>query len=512
MKIKAVTVNRFRGYSEPVVVGLDDLSVLVGRNDIGKSTILEALDVFFNEGKGCIKIDKEDVNKSCLARGEDQIEISVEFSELPPEIVIDSSNKTTLLSEYLTTAQGTLHVVKRFSPSGKERVFIRASHPTSDGCCDLHQKKITDLRKVVEDNGFPCSDKTRSAELRKAIWAGHSDLALSECDIEVAKDETRAIWDQLKTRMPLFTLFQSDRKNAESDDEVQDPMRVAVREILEDPTIRSNLREIADRVRARLKDVADRTLLKLQELSPQLAASLEPQIPDSDALKWPDVFKSVGISGDQGIPINKRGSGVKRLVLISFFRAEAERRLAEAQNRHVVYAIEEPETSQHPEHQRGLVTALKALSTANATQVLLTTHSPEIVKHLSFDCLRLVSDVPQERVSRILPNELPYPSLNEVVFAAFGESTAEYHDELYAHIESLGDREAFRSSSPLVNYVRLLKDGSTLTEQISKTELIRHQIHHPENPHNPRFTAADLHESILFMRAFIKAQRDSVIR
>ncbi|WP_053012830.1 AAA family ATPase [Xanthomonas vasicola] len=55
MKIKAVTVNRFRGYSEPVIVGLDDLSVLVGRNDIGKSTILEALDVFFNEGKGCIK-------------------------------------------------------------------------------------------------------------------------------------------------------------------------------------------------------------------------------------------------------------------------------------------------------------------------------------------------------------------------------------------------------------------------------------------------------------------------
>src|SRR5690606_8594989 len=98
MKMKAVTVNRFCGYSEPVVVGLDDLSVLVGRNDIGKSTILEALDVFFNEGKGCIKIDKEDINKSCLARGEDQIEVSVEFTELPVEIVSDSTNRTTLAS------------------------------------------------------------------------------------------------------------------------------------------------------------------------------------------------------------------------------------------------------------------------------------------------------------------------------------------------------------------------------------------------------------------------------
>jgi predicted ATP-dependent endonuclease of OLD family len=511
MKIKAVTVNRFRGYFEPVVIELDDLSVLVGRNDIGKSTILEALDVFFNEGKGCIKIDKEDINKSCLARGDDQIEISVEFSELPTEIVIDSTNRTTLASEYLTTARGTLHVVKRFSPSGKERVFIRASHPTAAGCCDLHQKKIAELRKVVEENGFSCSDKTRSAELRKAIWGGHSDLALNEREIEIAKEDTKAIWDQLKTEMPLFTLFQSDRKNAESDDEVQDPMRVAVREILGDPAIRANLREVEEKVRARLEDVAKRTLQKLHDLNPQLAASLDPQIPDSDALKWADVFKSVGISGDQGIPINKRGSGVKRLVLISFFRAEAERRLAEAGNRHVVYAIEEPETSQHPEHQRGLTAALKALSTAQATQVLLTTHSPEIVKHLSFECLRLVSSGTPERVSRVLPNELPYPSLNEVSFSAFNEPTAEYHDELYAHIESSGDLEKFRAARPLVNYVRLLRDGSTRAEQISKTDFIRHQIHHPENPHNPRFSAADLYDSISAMRAFIKAQRHAVV-
>ena len=55
MKIKAVTVNRFRGYSSPVTVQMDDLLVLVGRNDIGKSTILEALDIFFNEGKGFVK-------------------------------------------------------------------------------------------------------------------------------------------------------------------------------------------------------------------------------------------------------------------------------------------------------------------------------------------------------------------------------------------------------------------------------------------------------------------------
>lgn len=506
MKIKAVTINRFRGYADPIRVEIDDLCVLVGRNDIGKSTVLEALDIFFNEGKGCIKIDKEDLNKSCFAQGRDQIEISVEFTDLPPSLVIDATNTTTLEAEYLLTADRTLHVVKRFPVSGKEKVFIRAIHPTSAGCNDLHQKKISDLRKIVDDQNLTCTDRSRSAELRGAIWAGQSDLALSDCEIEIAKEDSKAIWEQLRSHMPLYTLFQSDRKNAESDDEVQDPMRVAVREILNDPTIRTSLREVSERVRARLEDVAARTLEKLHELNPQLAASLDPQIPDSESLKWSDVFKNVGISGDSGIPINKRGSGVKRLVLISFFRAEAERRLVESGGQSIVYAIEEPETSQHPEHQRGLTAALRALSQASGTQVLLTTHSPEIVKNLTFDCLRLVASDAQQRVSRVEPGELPYPSLNEVSFAAFGESTAEYHDELYAHIESSGDIGAYRTNKPLMSYTKILGGGATRVEQITLTDYVRHQIHHPENTHNPRFSPVDLHQSILDMRAFIRAR------
>ncbi|MEY8403925.1 AAA family ATPase [Oscillospiraceae bacterium 44-34] len=42
-----------------------------------------------------------------------------------------------------------------------------------------------------------------------------------------------------------------------------------------------------------------------------------------------DVFKSVSITSDENIPINKRGSGSKRLILLNFFRAEVERRQGE---------------------------------------------------------------------------------------------------------------------------------------------------------------------------------------
>ena len=505
MKIKSITVNRFRGYSCPVTVEVYDLLVLVGRNDIGKSTILEALDIFFNEGKGCVKIDKDDINKDCLTNGEDCIEIGVEFTDLPRQIIIDATNETALKDEFLLTASGTLQVVKRYPNAGKEKIFIRASHPVNPACRDLLLKKNVELKKILEDSGFDCPDKSKNSELRKAIWQGQDGLQLDDCEIEIAKIDAKSIWEQLKAYMPLFTLFQSDRKNSDSDDEVQDPMRIAVREILGDAKIQADLASVADTVKMRLDQVAKRTLEKLREMNPAIATSLDPQLPDTGSLKWADVFKSVSITGDDDIPINKRGSGVKRLVLISFFRAEAERRQNEANLPDIVYAIEEPETSQHPEHQRALIDALIALSQARNTQVLLTTHSPEIVKRLKFENILLVSDHTPERVSCVLEHELPYPSLNEVNFAAFGEATFEYHNELYGFIEAEGHLNDYKAGKPPREYIRVHRDGSTTPRQIILTEYIRHQIHHPENGSNAPFTVGELKESIEAMRMFLQA-------
>lgn len=58
MKIVSLKLFNFRGFKNETIINFDDLTALVGKNDIGKSTILEALDIFFNDGKGVVKIDK----------------------------------------------------------------------------------------------------------------------------------------------------------------------------------------------------------------------------------------------------------------------------------------------------------------------------------------------------------------------------------------------------------------------------------------------------------------------
>lgn len=319
MKIKSVKIKNFRGYRDEIRVDFDDLTVLIGKNDIGKSTILEALDIFFNEGSGAVKWDKSDLNVQAIKNGENETIISVCFTELPANIIIDSTVQTDLSSEYMLNAAKDLEIIKKFRTS-KLATFIKALHPTNPECSDLLSKKNADLKKVVDKLGIQCDNVSANSIMRKAIWEHfNGNLNLKEVEIDIAKEDAKKIWENLSSYTPQNSLFQADRRNSDDDSEVQDPLKMAVKEIFTDQEIK-------------------------------------------DKLKWSDVFKHVSISGDEEIPINKRGSGVKRLVLLNFFRAEAERRAEETRHTGIIYAIEEPETSQHNNHQRMLITALKELS------------------------------------------------------------------------------------------------------------------------------------------------------
>ncbi|MFE4709280.1 AAA family ATPase [Paenibacillus sp. NPDC056722] len=101
------------------------------------------------------------------------------------------------------------------------------------------------------------------------------------------------------------------------------------------------------------------------------------------------LFK-LSLTRDDQIPINKRGSGVRRLVLLNFFRAEVERKQAAAGASGVIYAIEEPETAQHPNNQKMLIEALLELSQTENCQVMIITHVPGLAGLLDVKNLRFI--------------------------------------------------------------------------------------------------------------------------
>ena len=86
-------------------------------------------------------------------------------------------------------------------------------------------------------------------------------------------------------------------------------------------------------------------------------------------------------------------------------------------------------------------------------------------------------------------------------------SSNNYKTERDLIIESENLLVSFRNGKETFTYIKLKPDGSTKEETKVLSEYIRHQIHHPENPHNRRFTNDELQRSIGEMRSFIEANK-----
>lgn len=390
MRLKTVYIKNFRCYAEEIIIPFDELTTIVGKNDIGKSSILEALEIFFNND--VVAIEQGDAN----VRSENKrVEISCEFCDLPESIILDAGAETTLHNEYLLTAAGTLKILKVFNCVSKkptEEIFIIAHHPTAVGFNNLLELKEKELQTKVKELELAVALKGNPG-MRQAIWASAPDLARAESLIPAGKgkEDTKRIWEQIESHLPMFALFQSDRSSRDSDEEVQSPMKAAIAAAISE--VQEDIANIQRRVQEKAEEIARRTHDALKTLDANLASELTPEFTAPTPAKWTGLF-SISLNTDSGIPLNKRGSGVRRLVLVSFFKAEAERRLKSGNRRNIIFAIEEPETAQHPNNQRLLIESFKTLASEAGCQVLLTTHSPGFSAQLPSEGIRFITRDP----------------------------------------------------------------------------------------------------------------------
>lgn len=389
MRLKSLKLTNFRGYQGTKIISIDEtMTGIVGRNDFGKSTILEALAIFF-EADG-VKADKNDMNCFCLQEGENQFEIACEFDELPENLILDENVETTLADEFLLNEEGCFEILKAFkaTTSGKpDRTCIRCLHPSDEGLNNLLGLKMTDLRKLGKERGVEdaVADKRVASFWRQAIRISAETLNVTETLLDVDKGlstEGKSVWGKIQSQLPTFALFKADRESSDGDAEAKNPLQQAVKEA--QSALQAQITALEEQIERSVLDVADRTLDKLREMAPELANELTPRFKDKP--KWTFNFT---LDGENGIPINKRGSGVRRLILLNFFRAEAEKAVVGTQ-RNVIYAIEEPETSQHPNYQIMLMKALLALANQPNRQILVTTHVPALAGLIPIEGIRYV--------------------------------------------------------------------------------------------------------------------------
>ncbi|MEM9360704.1 MAG: ATP-binding protein, partial [Pseudomonadota bacterium] len=399
MKIHSVTLENFRRYKERTTISFSNMTAFIGRNDAGKSTVLEALDIFFENSS--TKIDMGDASSD---GNKSDVRITVEFEELPSQLDLDAGAVTTLEAEHLLNSDSRLEITKVYDctkSSCPSKIFAHANHPSANEFSGLLAKKITDLKKIVKSLGIEdhCH-QNNNPSMRRAIYEAASNLELSPQDVLLKDGDAKNVWEAIKKELPIYALFRSDRVSSDQDPEVQDPMKLAIKSALAE--LNEDLVDITAKIEKFAGDTADRTIQQLKASFPDLdiASVLKPQFRQP---KWDSVFK-IDLESDDSIPLNKRGSGIRRLVLLSFFQAEAARKKHEKDTNGrrvpVIYAIEEPETSQHPDSQERIVRALSDLS-QSGDQVILTTHVPGLAGLLPVDSIRFVDTHPSTMQVRV---------------------------------------------------------------------------------------------------------------
>jgi putative ATP-dependent endonuclease of OLD family len=370
MKISKIEIFNYRGIKETQEIPLSNFSSIVGKNDSGKSIILNAIASFLN-------LKEYPITNSDFNSQENPIEISCTFksenlSEILASKIKSKIKKTDGLDEFLTDLiiSGQITIKKTINTPKKsfdyEQILI--TDYDSDDFAFLYGKTDEELTNIL--NNFkiiiPIQGTERNSKLEKI------KRIKEYCSSKGIKKSAKFINDDYKicSLLPDVELFKADygleadtkfKSNSVSeiieylDQESQVEKKLAIVEY----EIASEMQKEAQSVKKYMNDYVSN--LKKVEIIPTIV--------------WKDAIKSVDVSfqfdGDlKPIPMSHKGAGYRRLFMVARFRYLAEKN----KGLNIVYLIEEPETFLHPSAQNDLLNAFRDLS--EDKQVIITTHSP----------------------------------------------------------------------------------------------------------------------------------------
>jgi len=385
MRIARIAMEGFRCYKERTEISLCELAALVGKNDAGKSSILQALDIFFN--------GKPELLDMTIGLGADgAISIEVSFTDLPEAVELEDNVPTRLSSENLLDRDGLLTIRKTYSADKlakstkvKPSVSLIADDYAEDEFSNLSSRKETALNKLGDAHGLDfrksgagITNKSKREALRDV--ADKLGIAKSERELEGAEEVAK----KLERYLPDFILFPADYRLSEEETAFQKEFKPLVETVVNEIAEKDRLEE---GVKARLNEEVQKIHGFLKQHTDEVA-SMRP-VPE---FNWKDLVRfRLECTDAQGqcIPLRKRGAGLRRLVMVAYFEYLAECRRQGRQIAGGVYAIEEPETYLHPGAQRALLDSFREIT--GLDQVMFSSHSPVFAGSTPLEAIALVS-------------------------------------------------------------------------------------------------------------------------
>lgn len=384
MNIKKLKIEKFRSINSQEIK-FENYNVFVGPNSSGKSTFLQALNVFFGEVKN-FSVD------DFWSRDTDNIIcISVTFSDF-------SEAAHEVFSHYIRHDEMTVTAEVRKHKDGEFRLTMmgeRLVNPDFAPFFGLPKSPVGPRKSMYHSLSakYPKLPSASSgAAMENALREYEEAMPLEEKQVLKSADEFFGASKGVdKFRQFITWVYVPAVKDASTESEEGKNTHLGR---LIQHTVRSsmNYEEEIESIKNDAKARYDKLLLDQQHHLGDLEKRLSTRLQDSVTsnagieLKWRSDEKSVAVTEpsaavqleDKGFKgdVDKFGHGLQRafllVILQELLRSESEEVPT------LVLGCEEPELYQHPPQARHLASVLSELADGEA-QIILTTHSPYFV-------------------------------------------------------------------------------------------------------------------------------------
>ncbi|MEW1959570.1 AAA family ATPase [Kineococcus sp. NPDC059986] len=425
MRIASATIRNFRSIAE-MTVELDDYTVLVGANGAGKSTVLYALQWFFDGSP----LDNEDVHRRPGENLDDDLDVSVSvtFEDLTScdrQRLGKYGRGRTATFRRTRLEDGKSKVVgnSRQGPGfitvreGKTVAEVRPAYATlrdripklPDLGASPKKNECVDALTAWEDNPANAGNLVDVAdEDASHLFGATGTSRLSDCTRMVFVPAALDIAGEVGVagrRTALGELIGALTATAEKNATGQ--WREKHADALAE--LQSSVRENVEYATTLHEQRINR---RLATLVPGARVTFASEVPDPVPAPTPTIRTHVQVDGSTN-DVSRQGHGVQRAVMMAMMEAlvpdeevarhdhcmqdgetpeEAEARLAAMVDGipSLVICIEEPEIYQHPVRARSFARVLSRLAGKPNVQVVIVTHSPYFARPEQFASLRRI--------------------------------------------------------------------------------------------------------------------------
>lgn len=393
MKIQSARIKNFRTLKD-VTIPFDAVTTFIGPNGTGKSTVLRALDWFFNGKPGTL------TEKDCsFGATDEKVEVQVTFTDL-------SDKDREALGKYAPNGVTAFTVWKIRSPDGAEVLSANAKgFPDFEGIkaatsATSKREQYAALRTARGELNLPAANSGTAVDQAITAWESqHTDLLV---DVQEALQTNFFGFNSGGKMSGLFdfVLVTADLRASE---ESMDGKSSIIGRILERSVDRTaadvEIAKIVEESRVKqqqvyeekFKDQLNVMTAQLNEIvrsySPGRAVTVSPAQVE---LKAPRTTFEVNVlDGSTETAVERQGHGFQRTILISALQLLAQSGAASTEGV-ICLALEEPELFQHPIQAQAFARVLRSLAEDpdKRIQVTYATHSPYFLEARSFEQVR----------------------------------------------------------------------------------------------------------------------------